>query len=133
MATIEQSNNITTTNGNFYSGMTYQDAIKKRVSLSIFAKIDKLDGNVTGTLSDNDIFAFREEEASDKTHLSVVGGIAGVVSVVAAIAFAPEALLFSGLLLIGAAYNGSKAYLANKETEKMKEQVKKENLTNQNK
>lgn len=69
--------------GSFYMGQTREEVVKNKGDVSLFDKIDKLDGSVTGTLSESDLLIYRDD-AADKSqtfgYLALAGAaIAGFI------------------------------------------------------
>ena len=72
--------------GSLSVGLVRADFEKNGGDISLFDKVDKLDGNADGKLSETDLLEYREDESSS---LMGFGCFATVGSVVAAIAGGP--------------------------------------------
>ena len=104
MTQISSEKNLTTTCGNFYIGMTKNDAQKKGLDLSLFDKIDGYDGKKDGTLSKDDIIKQRDIECGKNAGMGLVGVCA---TTVAALCGGP---IGWGLAALGAISSGSLFY-----------------------
>ena len=70
----------------FYIGQTRDEYVKTGGDVSLFNKIDKYDGIVTGTLSESDMLMYREREVAKS---EVLGVVAAACATIAAISGGP--------------------------------------------
>ena len=63
----------------FYIGQTRDEYVKTGGDVSLFNKIDKNDGVVTGTLSESDMLMYREQQVNKYGVLGVAGAAAAFI------------------------------------------------------
>ena len=66
----------------FYIGQTRDEYVKTGGDVSLFNKIDKNDGVVTGTLSESDMLMYREQQVNKYGVLGVAGAAAATIAAI---------------------------------------------------
>lgn len=101
--------------GSFYMGQTKEDVVKNNGDVSLFDKIDGLDGSVTGTLSESDLLIHRENEAEKSQTFS---NFAAAGAVAAGFAGGPIGWALCGVCALFSLYGMYDSARINSETEK---------------
>lgn len=71
------NNVLKSTCGDYFTGLTKSEAMKKGIDIKLFDKIDAYDGEITGTLTENDILIQRDKKSGDKqTRGAIAAGVA---------------------------------------------------------
>ena len=66
----------------FYIGLTRDEYVKSGGDVSLFNKIDKYDGVVTGTLTESDMLMYREHEVNKFEGLGLAAAAAATVAAI---------------------------------------------------
>ncbi len=66
----------------FYIGLTRDEYVKSGGDVSLFNKIDKYDGVVTGTLTESDMLMYREHEVNKFEGLGFAAAAAATVAAI---------------------------------------------------